>query len=193
MRFSFSLWIKSWQQLRVYFKQSQWFLERWKTHEGHNGKQAENLTVGQGETRVIKSTASFSSTETGQSPQRCTPPICSFSLSCLLKSCSKLKPLPADLLCPCCWPVLHGTSPVCPGAEGCRGLQLWQKKRAGATNSNTKVRSITKKWYVKGKNKLSVENAIMVKAIHLTMARKMLFITVSTYRDEPLIYVCCNL
>lgn len=156
MRFSFSLWIKSWQLLRVYFKQSQWFLERWKTHEGHNGKQAENLTAGQGETRVIKNTASSSGRETGQSPQCCTPPLCnlpplcSFSLSCHLKSCSKLRPLPADLLCPCCWPALHSTSPVCPGAKGCRGWQLWQKG-AGATNSNAEVKSITKTGMQKAK------------------------------------------
>lgn len=139
MRFSLSLslWIKSWQPLQVYFKQSQWFLERWKTHEGHNEKQAENLTAGQRETRVIKNTASSSSgkqagRQAGRSPLHCTPPRQGFSRGCHHGSHSKLRafhcwaPLPfaGD---PCCMSLVLSTQLLLAAGGGSHGRKREQE------------------------------------------------------------------
>lgn len=147
MHFFLSLWMKSWQLLRVYFKQSQWFLERWKTHEGHNEKQAENLTAGQGETRVIKNTASSSGRQAGRQgevPFTAHRHARASHYAAVTGPAQNSELFPAELPSPCWWPMLHIPCPAHPDAAGGRRWQSWQKKGAGDTHSSTKARSITK-------------------------------------------------
>lgn len=128
-------WIKSWQPLEVYFKQSQWFLERWKTHEGHNEKQAENLTAGQWETKVIKNTASSSSSSssTSSSSGRAKPLALHTTTPGLLTTLSSWVLLKtqdlfsAELLSLWWWPMLPCLCAQHPGSVGDRRWLSQQK------------------------------------------------------------------
>lgn len=134
-----SLWIKSWQPLEVYFKQSQWFLERWKTREGHSEKQAENLTAGQQETKVIKSTASSSSSSCYSS--RAKPLALHTTTPGFLTIVLKTPELfSAELPSPWLWPVLPRlcAQVVLVTGDGCHS----RKMGAWDTNSNAEAWSI---------------------------------------------------